>query len=139
MKFTNILISSALASSLLFPTGIYASQAENPIRKASTVSQDEEASTDRSATAVAVYIANILAAYFIDGVLINVTGYSGGELCAEGLNALTRLTAENSKITQAYFNSVNSAYVDAYSTSDGNECVRTTGTTYACKYGGLAE
>lgn len=91
--------------------------------------QDESA-----ALSVTVFIAGILAGYLIDGVLIYYTGYSGGELCAQGLQALESLTARNSQITQAYFNSVNSNYVDVYHTSDGNECIRTSGLTYACKY-----
>ncbi len=83
---------------------------------------------------VTVFIAGILAGYLVDGVLIYYTGYSGGQLCAQGLQALENLTAKNSQITQAYFNSVNSNYVDVYTTSTGNECVRTVGLTYACKY-----
>lgn len=84
---------------------------------------------------VAVFVAGILAGYLVDGIIIYNTGYSGGELVANGVKALKNLVARNSRITQAYFKSAKSTSVNSYKTSDGNECVlSSSGKTYICKY-----
>ena len=77
----------------------------------------------------------ILAGYFIDGILIYTTGYSGGELCAQGLTALKNFGNRNA--SKVYFNTNKSTYVYSYITKDGQQCTRTpSGTQYVCAYSG---
>ncbi len=86
----------------------------------------------RSAT-VTVYIAGVLAGWLIDGVLIYSTGYSGAQLLAAGINSLVRAWNSYQNMTVAYFNSYNS-YLSSFTLSNGNQCVATSATTYACMY-----
>lgn len=89
----------------------------------------------RAAGAIAVFIAGILAGYFIDGILIYTTGYSGGELCAQGLTALKNFGNRNA--SKVYFNTNKSTYVYSYITKDGQQCTRApSGTQYVCAYSG---
>lgn len=84
-------------------------------------------------TAVAVFIAGILAGYLIDGVLIYTTDYSGGELVAAGIQALNRAYNAYRNMVTAYF--ANTSKLKSFKTSDGNECVPApSGTYYNCKF-----
>lgn len=119
------ILSCALATLIVIPHNYQENNSSyNTFNTTESVDSEEVINSS-----VVVFIAGILAGYVVDGVLIYTTGYSGGELCAAGLNALTQLTAQNSQITQAYFNSINSNYVDGYTMSNGNECIRTSGST----------
>ena len=71
----------------------------------------------------------------VQGILIYTTGYSGGELCAQGLTALKNFGNRNA--SKVYFNTNKSTYVYSYITKDGQQCTRTpSGTQYVCAYSG---
>lgn len=86
----------------------------------------------RSAS-VAVYIAGVLAGWLIDGALIYYTGYSGAQLLAMGVNSLVNAWNTYRNMTEAYFNSYNT-YLSSFKLSNGNQCVATSATTYACMF-----
>lgn len=89
--------------------------------------------TRGAGTAVAVFIAGILAGYLIDGVLIYTTDYSGGELVAAGIQALNKAYNAYKNMVTAYF--ANTSTLKSFKTSDGNECVPSpSGTYYNCKF-----
>lgn len=85
------------------------------------------------ASTVAIYIGGQLIGYLIEGIIIYASGYSGGELCAKGIEALVNLVSRTINITKAYFTSTNSTYVSSYITKNGQQCVRNkTGNSYVC-------
>lgn len=86
----------------------------------------------RSAT-VSVYITGVLIGWLIDGVLVYYTGYSGPQLLALGVQSLVNAWNRYQNMTEAYFNSYNS-YLSSFKLSNGNQCVATSATTYACMY-----
>lgn len=62
------------------------------VSKGSTIKfEGDDMYIDKDLGACAIFIGEILAGYLIDGVLIYTTGYSGGELFSQGLQALYNL------------------------------------------------
>lgn len=95
---------------------------------------DDTQISEESTTAVLVWIGGFLAGELINGVIYYYSGYSLAELCAQGLRYLDSLCYANRNINGVRFDSPNSTTASSYTTNDGNECVRVSGGSYACKF-----
>lgn len=87
------------------------------------------------AIAVLVFIAGIEAGYIVDGVLIYSTGYSGGELFAQGLTNLRAFLNRNANVKTVYLDNRFSTTVRSYITKSGQQCtMNNSGTSYVCAF-----
>lgn len=107
--------------------------ADTPVIQPPNVLLNEEELTPRSATgAVLVFVAGILVAQLVDGVLIHETGQSGAEWVADFMT----WTESHRDAERVYMEkSGNNYVVRRYLTASGNECVKApSGSGYVCKY-----
>ena len=93
---------------------------------------NEEATQRSAAGAVLVFVAGILVAQLVDGVLIHETGQSGAEWVADFMTWIeSHYDAEEVYMEKSGKNYI----VKRYLTVDGNECVKAaSGSGYICKY-----
>lgn len=84
---------------------------------------------------ILVFIGGIVAGYLVDGVLLYTTGYSGGELVAQGLASLNAFCNRNANLKTVYLDNRYSTSVRSYITKSGQQCtLNNSGSSYNCAY-----
>lgn len=90
----------------------------------------------KSSNQVEAFLGDLFVGWIIDGILYYVTGYSGAELAASVIGVMWSfiLAHPTGFVIAVGVLTVTSTFVSMYRTNTGNECIRSTNSTFACKY-----